>query len=61
MIIVIRRSRFVVIVIKRSRFVVIVIKRSRFVVQDLTIAGVYRGFRPGSNQPLNAKNEPITL
>jgi hypothetical protein len=29
--------------------------------QDLTLAGVYRRFRPGSKQPLNAQNEPITL
>jgi hypothetical protein len=27
--------------------------------QDMTFAGVYRRFRPGSNEPLNEKFEPI--
>jgi hypothetical protein len=29
--------------------------------QDISFTGVYRRFRPGSNQPLNAENEPITI
>jgi hypothetical protein len=29
--------------------------------QDISLAGVYRRFRPGSTQPLNAQNQPITL
>jgi hypothetical protein len=27
--------------------------------QDMTFAGAYRRFRPGSNEPLNEKFEPI--
>ncbi len=43
------------------RFVKVDDPKKPMLFQDITLAGVYRRFRPGSNQPLNAKNQPITL
>jgi hypothetical protein len=43
------------------RFVKVDDPRKPILFQDLTLAGVYRRFRPGSNQPLDSKNQPITL
>jgi hypothetical protein len=43
------------------RFVRVDDPKKPILFQDLTLAGTYRRFRPGSNQPLDSKNQPIAM